>query len=90
MPGSLAATSSARGVAVGVGVAEDVDRVAVAPVGRQEAVEAAHASRAKARRARRRRRSGRRWPARPGPPALVTIASRGPLGRGCLASTSAM
>ena len=26
----------------------------------------------------------------PGPPALVTIASRGPLGRGCLASTSAM
>ncbi len=26
----------------------------------------------------------------PGPPALVTIASRGPRGRGCLASTSAM
>ena len=26
----------------------------------------------------------------PGPPALVTIVRRGPLGRGCLASTSAM
>ena len=31
---------------------------------------------------------GRR--ARPGPPALVTIVSLGPFGRGCLASTSAM
>ena len=35
-------------------------------------------------------RSARRSPARPGPPALVTIVRRGPFGRGCLASTSAM
>ena len=78
------------GVPLGRRVADDVDRVVVAPDGRQHLVVGGH----------RGRRAGRvSWPppairasvaSTPGPPALVTMVRLGPLGRGCLASTSAM
>ena len=66
------------GVALGVGVAQDVDRVGVAPGGGQERVERRDGGRRPARPARRRFSIRASVASTPGPPALVTIASRGP------------
>ncbi len=64
--GRAAAISSALAYRSGGGVAEDVDRVVVAPGRRQDRVERVHRRARRARRARRRRRSGHRSRARPG------------------------
>ena len=80
--GDCSSTSSARRIALGSGVADDVDRIGVRPRRRQHRVERGTSSRRRARRARRPRSASRSAASTPAPPPLVRIVSRSPSSRG--------
>ena len=77
-------------IALGLGVAQDVDRIVVAPLRRQDLVEGLHRRFGESSASSPPPATSASVASTPGPPALVRMQRRLPRGRGCFASTSDM